>query len=134
MLSRRQGSSWRTVHINEKKVASEEDLASLNFYSALTSLPKNTGEFDAEEDESGIAAGTGIPKNIKTNTRKQPQGPGGGKKEQGKLRTQKAVAEKLGGQKNASVVVVNEDTPNPKRLKSEDSTPAEEDVQMVDSC
>ncbi|KAE9392325.1 WD40 repeat-like protein [Gymnopus androsaceus JB14] len=127
--------------LNEKCLVegSTEQLASLNFYSALTSLPKNTGEFDAEEEESGNATGTGIPKNIKTNTRKQPQGPGGGKKEQGKLRTQKAVAEKLGGQKNVdkgSAVVTkeeDEEEPNPKRLKSEDPATHEDvDVQMLD--
>ncbi|KAJ4473624.1 WD40-repeat-containing domain protein [Lentinula aciculospora] len=84
--------------LNEKCLieASTEDLVILNYYSSLKSLPKNTGEYDEDEDEAGNAAprATGIPKNIKTNTRKQSQGLGGGKKEQGKLKSQKAVAEK----------------------------------------
>ncbi|KIK61656.1 hypothetical protein GYMLUDRAFT_224619 [Collybiopsis luxurians FD-317 M1] len=112
--------------------ASADDLASLNFYSSLTSLPKNTNEFDVNEDESGNVtpqAGIGIPKNIKTNTRKQTQGPGGGRKEQGKLKTQKAIAEKrkkLEGQ--AVEAGVEEDAPDSKRLKPEDPGTAGEDV------
>lgn len=76
--------------------ASSEDLETLDFYSSLKSLPKNTGEYDDDEDGSGETTppATGIPKNIKTNTRKQSQGPGGGKKEQGKMKSQKAVAQK----------------------------------------
>ncbi|KAF9069786.1 WD40-repeat-containing domain protein [Rhodocollybia butyracea] len=113
--------------------ATDEDLSSLNFYSALTSLPKNTGEFDADEEDHGSAGaasyiGTGIPKHIKTNTRKQSQGPGGGKKEQGKLKTQKAVAEKK------KKLGVDEDTPNSKRLKSEETNAqgVDTDLQMLD--
>ncbi|KAJ3822982.1 WD40-repeat-containing domain protein [Lentinula raphanica] len=76
--------------------ASVEELSKLEFYASLKSLPKNTGEYDGDEEDSGSVTtrATGIPTNIKTNTRKNLQGSGGGKKEQGKLKSQKAVAEK----------------------------------------
>ncbi|KAJ4478385.1 hypothetical protein J3R30DRAFT_3733992 [Lentinula aciculospora] len=77
--------------------ASTEDLVILNYYSPLKSLPKNTGEYDEDEDEAGNAAprATGIPKNIKTNTRKQSQGLGGGKKEQAQRCTYYHLREKI---------------------------------------
>ncbi|KAF5377782.1 hypothetical protein D9757_008078 [Collybiopsis confluens] len=116
--------------------ASANDLVSLDMYSSLTSLPKNTNEFDVNNEDSTNATprpGTGIPKNIKTNTRKQQaQGSGGGKKEQGKMKTQKAIAEKrkkleekaesqnvnLESESRAGVEI-EEDIPEWKRLKTE---------------
>ncbi|KAJ3798914.1 WD40 repeat-like protein, partial [Lentinula aff. detonsa] len=124
--------------------ASAEDLAALNLYSSLQSLPKNTGEYDGDDDDLGNATprATGIPKNIRTNTRKKSQGPGGGKKEQGKLKSQKAVAEKTKKHGNQSVhrdvedvVPHEENASESKLLKSEGpATEADsEDIRMLDS-
>ncbi|KAJ3885871.1 WD40 repeat-like protein, partial [Lentinula edodes] len=113
--------------------ASSEDLETLDFYSSLKSLPKNTGEYDDDEDGSGETAppATGIPKNIKTNTRKQSQGSGGGKKEQGKLKSQKAVAQKKLESQSVLVNRGGKESDAPKRLKSED--PHSDGTRMVDS-
>ncbi|KAJ3863805.1 WD40 repeat-like protein [Lentinula novae-zelandiae] len=115
------------------EAASSEDLETLDFYSSLKSLPKNTGEYDGDEDGSGETAppATGIPKNIKTNTRKQSQGPGGGKKEQGKLKSQKAVAQKKLESQSVLVNRGGKERDAPKRLKSED--PHSDGTRMVDS-
>ncbi|KAJ3781271.1 WD40 repeat-like protein, partial [Lentinula aff. detonsa] len=137
------------LHLSTKsnanvKTASAEDLAALNLYSSLQSLPKNTGEYDGDDDDLGNATprATGIPKNIRTNTRKKSQGSGGGKKEQGKLKSQKAVAEKTKKHGNQSVhrdvedvVPHEENASESKLLKSEGpATEADsEDIRMLDS-
>ncbi|KAF5336721.1 hypothetical protein D9758_015084 [Tetrapyrgos nigripes] len=70
--------------------ATTEEIASLDLYSTLQTLPKNRGDEDGEGGDTPAGVAGPVPKYTRPR-----QGPNGGKKEKGKLKSKQAVRKAL---------------------------------------